>query len=134
MSAPFAAVMHRQSALLPNPHWCKLAADFYPTVKAALRHESADSKEDREGLGSHLGQGHQVHSFNSIMHQNNKRQPIYTQQPNEFTHLTRRWHCSTSEKIALFCCFRYILNYVFKMSLTSYYQHCSIHSNFAIIV
>ncbi len=27
------------------------------TVKAALRHESADSEEDREGLGCHLGQG-----------------------------------------------------------------------------
>ncbi len=34
------------------------SADFYPTVKAALRHESADSEEDREGLGCHLGQGH----------------------------------------------------------------------------
>ncbi len=33
------------------------AADFYLTVKAALRHESADSEEDREGLGDHLGQG-----------------------------------------------------------------------------
>ncbi len=32
-------------------------ADFYPTVKAALRHKSADSEEDREGLGCHLGQG-----------------------------------------------------------------------------
>ncbi len=38
-------------------HWCKLTADFYPTVKAALRHESADSEEDRESLGCHLGQG-----------------------------------------------------------------------------
>ncbi len=33
----------------------ELAADF-PTVKATLRHESADSEEDREGLGCHLGQ------------------------------------------------------------------------------
>ncbi len=33
------------------------AADFYPTVKAALRHESANSEEDRECLGCHLGQG-----------------------------------------------------------------------------
>ncbi len=33
------------------------AADFYPTVKAALRHESADSEEDCKGLGCHLGQG-----------------------------------------------------------------------------
>ncbi len=46
-----------------NPHFCRActgassAADFYPTVKAALRHESADSEEDREGLGCHLGQG-----------------------------------------------------------------------------
>ncbi len=34
-----------------------LLTDFYPTVKAALRHESADSEEDRKGLGCHLGQG-----------------------------------------------------------------------------
>ncbi len=33
------------------------AADFYPTVKAALRQESADSEKDREGLGCDLGQG-----------------------------------------------------------------------------
>ncbi len=33
------------------------AADFYLTVKAALRHESADSEEDHESLGCHLGQG-----------------------------------------------------------------------------
>ncbi len=33
------------------------AADFYPTIKAALRHETADSEEDHEGLGCHLGQG-----------------------------------------------------------------------------
>ncbi len=33
------------------------AADFYPTVNAALRHERADSEEDREGLRCHLGQG-----------------------------------------------------------------------------
>ncbi len=32
-------------------------SEGYPTVKAALRHESADSEEDREGLGCHLGQG-----------------------------------------------------------------------------
>ncbi len=32
-------------------------ADFYPTVKAALRHECSGSEEDREGLGCHLGQG-----------------------------------------------------------------------------
>ncbi len=50
-----AAIMRPRSALLPS--WCKLAADFYPTVKAALRHESADSEEDREGLECHLGQG-----------------------------------------------------------------------------
>ncbi len=35
----------------------ELTADFFPTVKAALPHESADSEEDREGLGCHLGQG-----------------------------------------------------------------------------
>ncbi len=56
-SAPFVAVMRPRSALLPGPHWCELPADFYPTVKAALRHESADSEEDREGLECHLGQG-----------------------------------------------------------------------------
>ncbi len=44
-------------------HFCRAwtgtssAADFYPTVKAALRHESVDSEEDREGLGCDLGQG-----------------------------------------------------------------------------
>ncbi len=44
-------------------HFCRArtgassAADFYPTVKAALRHESTDSEEDREGLGCHLGRG-----------------------------------------------------------------------------
>ncbi len=48
-------------ALYPN--FCRgctgarSTADFYPTVKAALRHESADTEEDREGLGCHLGQG-----------------------------------------------------------------------------
>ncbi len=46
-SAPFVAVMRPRSALLPSPHWCELAADFYPTVKAALRHESADPEEDQ---------------------------------------------------------------------------------------
>ncbi len=46
-SAPFAAVMRPRSALRPSPHWCKLAADFYPTVKG----------EDREDLECHLGQG-----------------------------------------------------------------------------
>ncbi len=40
-----------------DTHWCELAADFYPTVKAALLHESADSEEDRKGLGYNLGQG-----------------------------------------------------------------------------
>ncbi len=39
--------------LLPSLHWGELVADFYPTAKAALRHESADL----EGLGCHLGQG-----------------------------------------------------------------------------
>ncbi len=33
------------------------AANFYPAVKAALRHESADSEEDRECLGCDLEQG-----------------------------------------------------------------------------
>ncbi len=35
-SAPFAAIMRPRSALLPSPHWCKLTADFYLIVKAAL--------------------------------------------------------------------------------------------------
>ncbi len=51
----------RQSWNLKNcsqmVHWCKFTADFYPTVKVALRHEGADSEEDRESLGCHLGQG-----------------------------------------------------------------------------
>ncbi len=29
-------------------------AEFYPTVKAALHHESVDSEEDRKGLGLDL--------------------------------------------------------------------------------
>ncbi len=49
--------MRSRSAFLPSPHWCKLAADFYLTVKVASRHESVDSEEDREGLGCHVGQG-----------------------------------------------------------------------------
>ncbi len=46
-----------------DPHFCQActgassAADFYPTVKAALHHESVDSDKDRKGLGCHLGQG-----------------------------------------------------------------------------
>ncbi len=46
-----------------DPHFCRArtgascSVDFYPTVNAAIRHESADSEEDREGLGCHLGQG-----------------------------------------------------------------------------
>ncbi len=32
-------------------------ADFYPTVKAELHHESADSEKDSKGLGCHLGHG-----------------------------------------------------------------------------
>lgn len=42
-------------------HFCRggtdvsSAADFYPTVKAALHHESVDLEEDRSGLGFHLG-------------------------------------------------------------------------------
>ncbi len=41
-------------------HFCQAhtgassAADFYLTVKAALRHESADPEEEREGLRCHL--------------------------------------------------------------------------------
>ncbi len=56
-SAPFAAVMRPWYALLHSPHWCELCADFYLTVNAALRHESTDLEEDREGLECHLGQG-----------------------------------------------------------------------------
>ncbi len=45
-----------------HPHFCRactmsFATDFYLTVKVALRHESVDSEEDRQGLGCHLGQG-----------------------------------------------------------------------------
>ncbi len=45
-----------------DPHFCRARTDYYPTLKAALCHESADSEEDREGLGCHLGQGLCVHS------------------------------------------------------------------------
>ncbi len=41
-----------------SPHWGELRNRLL--VKAALRHESADSEEDREGLGCHLGQGHKM--------------------------------------------------------------------------
>ncbi len=47
-----------------DPHFCRArtgansATNFYPTVKAASRHKSADSEEDREDLWCHLGQGH----------------------------------------------------------------------------
>lgn len=33
-------------------------ANFYLTVKMALRHVCVDSEEDRESLGCDLGQGH----------------------------------------------------------------------------
>ncbi len=39
----------------------------YPTVKAALRHESAESEEDHEGLGCHLGQGLRLHVEVSVV-------------------------------------------------------------------
>ncbi len=45
-----------------DPHFCRArtgvssVADFCPTVKVVLRHESVDSEEEREGLGCHLGQ------------------------------------------------------------------------------
>ncbi|KAL0173295.1 hypothetical protein M9458_033606, partial [Cirrhinus mrigala] len=52
--------MRPRYALLLSPHWCELRADFYPTVKAALRHESVDSEEDRKGLGCHLEQGQRL--------------------------------------------------------------------------
>jgi len=58
MSAPCAAAMHPRYALLLSPQDCELRRGLYPAVKAALRRESADSEEDREGLGCHLGQGH----------------------------------------------------------------------------
>ncbi len=44
-----------------DTHFCRActgassATDFYPTVKAALHHESADSAEEREGLVCQLG-------------------------------------------------------------------------------
>ncbi len=47
-------------------------ADLYPTVKAALRHESVDSEEDREGLGCHLGQGLEVAYAESHLSQKNQ--------------------------------------------------------------
>uniref|UniRef100_A0A672MG81 dihydrolipoyl dehydrogenase n=1 Tax=Sinocyclocheilus grahami TaxID=75366 RepID=A0A672MG81_SINGR len=45
-----------------DAHFCRALtkvsspADFYPTVKVALRHESVDSEEGCEGLGCDLGQ------------------------------------------------------------------------------
>jgi len=53
---PFLILAFRR-VLASAYHWCELAANFYPTVKAALRHENADSEEDHKGLGCHLGQG-----------------------------------------------------------------------------
>ncbi len=46
-----------------DPHFCQAhtgassAADFYLTVKAALRPVSADSEEEREGLKVSFGTG-----------------------------------------------------------------------------
>ncbi len=34
------------------------AEDFYPTVKVALHHKSAESEEDHKGLGCDLREGH----------------------------------------------------------------------------
>ncbi len=57
-----------------DPHFCRAltgassAAEFYPTVKAALRHESADSEEDRKGLWCHLLQGQLFHSLKAASH------------------------------------------------------------------
>ncbi len=43
------------------------AAELYPTVKAALRHEIADSEEDREGLVCHVGQGLNLATFQTTL-------------------------------------------------------------------
>ncbi len=51
-----------QPLYAPDPHFCWVStganssADFYSTVKAALRHERADSEEDHEGLECDLVQ------------------------------------------------------------------------------
>lgn len=57
----------RASTLRPlctlDVHFCwacteaSSSANFYLTVRVALRHESVDSEEERDGLGCHLGQG-----------------------------------------------------------------------------
>ncbi len=41
----------------PRSALVRARSRLLPTIKAALRHKSADSEEDREGLGCHLGQG-----------------------------------------------------------------------------
>ncbi len=52
-----------QPLYAPDPHFCRActgansSADFYSTVKAALRHERADSEEDCKDLGCDLVQG-----------------------------------------------------------------------------
>ncbi len=55
----------------------ELAADFYPTVKAALRHESADSEED---LGCHMGQARSMFKkvWPTISGQNSKCRLMHT--------------------------------------------------------
>ncbi|ROJ26362.1 C-C motif chemokine 19 [Anabarilius grahami] len=50
-SGPFAAAMCTRCALQLSPQVSELRRGLYPAVKAALRHERADSEEDHEGLG-----------------------------------------------------------------------------------
>lgn len=60
------------------PHCCRAhteassAADFYPTVKAALHHESVNSEEDCMGLGWDLGQGLWLTVFVVWLHELNR--------------------------------------------------------------
>ncbi len=56
-----------------DPHFCRpltgasSTADFYPTVKVLLRHESADSEEDRESLGSIWDRALETHQVTFIL-------------------------------------------------------------------
>ncbi|ROL43901.1 hypothetical protein DPX16_11933 [Anabarilius grahami] len=47
--------MRPRRALQLSPQVCELRRGLYLAVKAALCYEGADSEEDREGLGCHLG-------------------------------------------------------------------------------
>ncbi len=60
---PFVILGFRRPLCALELHFCRahsgasVAADFYLTVEAALRHKSVDSVEDPKGVGCHLGQG-----------------------------------------------------------------------------